>query len=95
MSPLLRHSFLCFAAPLALVACKAPQTDGRAETKAKAESGLDLKFEKITLDNGLDVVFHVDRSDPALHARQKAAQVLRISLNISCSSIQRTSVTAG
>ena len=25
---------------------------------------LNVEFEKITLDNGLDVIFHIDRSDP-------------------------------
>ena len=27
---------------------------------------LSINFEKITLDNGLDVVFHIDRSDPVV-----------------------------
>jgi len=29
-------------------------------------TNLDIPFEKITLDNGLDVIFHVDRSDPVV-----------------------------
>ena len=66
MSPLLRQSLLCFAAPLALVSCKASEIKAPSETAAKAESGLDLKFEKITLENGLEVIFHVDRSDPVV-----------------------------
>jgi zinc protease len=61
-----RNCLLCFAAPLAVMACKAPDSDSSAEDIAAAESGLDLAFEKITLDNGLDVVFHVDRSDPVV-----------------------------
>ena len=61
---ILRTSLLCFAAPLLLNSCKAAQVPQPSE--ATTESGLDLKFEKITLDNGLDVVFHVDRSDPVV-----------------------------
>ncbi|MFV2007399.1 MAG: M16 family metallopeptidase [Longimicrobiales bacterium] len=30
----------------------------------QSQSGLDVEFEKYTLDNGLDVVLHEDRSDP-------------------------------
>ena len=55
---LFRYSSL-FIAPLALIACQS-QVDTTAESK------LDLNVEKITLDNGLDVVFHVDRSDPVV-----------------------------
>ncbi|GGX65373.1 peptidase M16 [Litorimonas cladophorae] len=59
-----RNSLLCFAAPLALIACQPASVDTAAP--AKSEAALDLAFEKITLDNGLDVVFHVDRSDPVV-----------------------------
>jgi zinc protease len=55
---LFRYSSL-FIAPLALIACQS-QGDTTAESK------LDLNVEKFTLDNGLDVVFHVDRSDPVV-----------------------------
>ncbi|MEP6343699.1 MAG: pitrilysin family protein [Maricaulaceae bacterium] len=34
------------------------------ENSSEAETGLSVTFEKITLDNGLDVIFHVDKSDP-------------------------------
>ena len=61
-----RMSLFCFVAPLALIACKASQSDAPIEAPAKAASGLDLEVEKITLENGLDVVFHVDRSDPVV-----------------------------
>ena len=66
MASILRTSLFCFVVPLILIGCKAPQSDAPTDNKAKAESGLDLKFEKITLENGLDVVFHVDRSDPVV-----------------------------
>ncbi|MEP3655391.1 MAG: pitrilysin family protein [Litorimonas sp.] len=62
MTSILRNSLLAFAAPLALIACQ-PQS---AEAPQKSDAALDLNFEKITLDNGLDVVFHVDRSDPVV-----------------------------
>ena len=66
--PHLRLSLLGFAAPLALIACQASDSSPQIESTADkpAEAGLDLAFEKITLDNGLDVVFHVDRSDPVV-----------------------------
>jgi len=64
VSSILRTSLFCIAGSLALISCKASQTISPNESKA--ESGLDLKFEKITLDNGLDVIFHVDRSDPVV-----------------------------
>jgi zinc protease len=47
-------------APLVLIGCKgvdAPRSDAPALT---------LETEKFTLENGLDVVFHVDRSDPVV-----------------------------
>ena len=64
MTSILRKSLLLFAAPLVLIACQSPQT--ATAPAAKTSIGLDLAFEKITLDNGLEVVFHVDRSDPVV-----------------------------
>ena len=55
-----------FFAPLALVACA---DSGTVIDKAPASKAADLPrldFEKVTLDNGLDVIFHVDRSDPVV-----------------------------
>ncbi len=57
-----RTSLLGFAAPFALIACQPSGTNA----PAQSEASLDLNFEKITLDNGLEVVFHVDRSDPVV-----------------------------
>ncbi|NIJ54409.1 M16 family metallopeptidase [Dyadobacter arcticus] len=34
--------------------------------QAKAQNAIDINFEKFTLDNGLTVVFHIDRSDPVV-----------------------------
>ena len=64
MTSLFRVNLLSFVAPLALIACQAPQTFDSAETNSDAS--LNLNFEKITLDNGLEVIFHVDRSDPVV-----------------------------
>jgi len=71
---------LCFKnaailiAPLALIACnsaetaQAQATPPETETASNTEAGAlpTLEYEKITLDNGLDVIFHVDRSDPVV-----------------------------
>ncbi len=52
------------ASVLALAACTDPVQTPDVSAPAKAE--LNLEYEKITLDNGLDVVFHIDRSDPVV-----------------------------
>jgi len=56
---------LCVSA-LALSACsdKAAQTSGSGEASGAAE--LSIPFEKYTLDNGLEVILHVDKSDPVV-----------------------------
>jgi len=68
-----RTTLLIAALSLGLVttlsACKAgTETDTGTQTAAKTltakSSALSIPFEKYTLDNGLDVVLHVDRSDP-------------------------------
>ena len=33
---------------------------------SKHQTDLNIAFEKIELDNGLDVIFHVDKSDPVV-----------------------------
>ncbi|GLQ19397.1 M16 family metallopeptidase [Algimonas porphyrae] len=64
-----RHALL-FASALALAACTAasdPATDVTEATPAEmatSEALPQLEFEKFTLDNGLDVILHVDKSDP-------------------------------
>jgi len=55
------------ASGFALVACsegsvKTPLPDEAPKTEAK----LELNYEKFTLENGLDVIFHIDRSDPVV-----------------------------
>lgn len=58
-----KHALL-FASVLALAACD-PATKAPADDVADAASSLpQLEFEKFTLDNGLDVILHVDKSDP-------------------------------
>ena len=49
------------ASLLALAACSEAGLDA-----PKADSALEIKYEKFTLDNGLDVIFHIDRSDPVV-----------------------------
>lgn len=66
----IRYSALAFI-PLTLQACQ-PKNDAEFQNpiadvaNSEAASTLDLNVEKITLENGLDVVFHVDRSDPVV-----------------------------
>ncbi len=43
---------------VSLVACTPP--------KQESEANFNIEFEKFELDNGLDVVFHIDRSDPVV-----------------------------
>ena len=46
----------------------APDTEAKTETPSESQSsaaaGFEIEYEKFTLDNGLDVILHVDRSDP-------------------------------
>ncbi|WP_371396662.1 M16 family metallopeptidase [Fretibacter rubidus] len=60
-------SILCASvAALALVACSvdSPKQGRDTAPSAQAQSSFTLPYEKFTLDNGLEVVLHVDRSDP-------------------------------
>lgn len=52
--------FICLFALLVLFACNASQPTDTATGK------FSVPFEKFELDNGLDVVFHVDKSDPVV-----------------------------
>ncbi|WP_427452444.1 M16 family metallopeptidase [Litorimonas sp. WD9-15] len=64
-----RISSVLLAAPFVLAACAdgaSTKTDTSANVKSASAPALDLNYEKITLENGLDVVFHVDRSDPVV-----------------------------
>ena len=63
-----RHALL-FVSALAIAACnpggETSQTSETASTEtAQADALPQLEFEKFTLDNGLDVILHVDDSDP-------------------------------
>lgn len=51
---------ICLFALLALFACNADTNSTEATGK------FSIPFEKFELDNGLDVVFHIDRSDPVV-----------------------------
>jgi len=66
MSTFIRNLSLA-ASALAIAACSGAGSDApKTETTPRADAALDIKFEKFTLDNGLDVIFHVDRSDPVV-----------------------------
>jgi len=60
MSFLIRNLSLT-ASALALLACSEAGIEA-----PKAESALEINYDKFTLDNGLDVIFHIDRSDPVV-----------------------------
>ena len=60
MTHLIRNLTLAVSG-LAIAACTEAGV-----TPPQAESGLTLNYEKITLENGLDVIFHIDRSDPVV-----------------------------
>jgi zinc protease len=64
-------TWLIASTAIALVACgnsadTSNETTGDAntETAQTEQSGFDLPYEKFTLENGLEVILHVDRSDP-------------------------------
>lgn len=55
------------ASALALAACSNSGTDTpKTDDPAKTEAVLEMNYEKFTLENGLDVIFHIDRSDPVV-----------------------------
>ena len=66
MTHFIRNLSLTVSA-FAIVACTegavdTPKTDGAPKT----EAALEINYEKFSLDNGLDVIFHIDRSDPVV-----------------------------
>ena len=66
MSHFIRKLSLAVSA-LAIVACSEAGIDAPKNTPTpKAEAALEINYEKFTLDNGLDVIFHIDRSDPVV-----------------------------
>ena len=60
MSSFIRNLSLA-ATTLAIIACSEVSIDA-----PKADAALDINYDKFTLDNGLDVIFHIDRSDPVV-----------------------------
>jgi len=66
MSSFIRDLSLA-ASALAIAACsEAGIETPKADTAPKSEAALEINYEKFTLDNGLDVIFHIDRSDPVV-----------------------------
>lgn len=64
----MKRRALLFVSALALIACdpaaKVDPAATQAVATAASESLPELDYEKFTLENGLDVILHVDRSDP-------------------------------
>ena len=70
MSPFIRNLSLA-ANALAIIACSGnggedSKTNDATTSSPKAEAALEINYEKFTLGNGLEVIFHIDRSDPVV-----------------------------
>lgn len=59
----IKFLILGICALLSVVACKSDETK---KTAAVAPNEFKVDFEKFTLDNGLEVILHVDKSDPVV-----------------------------
>ena len=57
---------LALLSSTALLSCSDVAIDTATSVSPAASSDLNINFEKYTLDNGLDIVLHVDRSDPVV-----------------------------
>ena len=90
-----RRLLLMGTAALFISACENGETRSSNSPSGSSEKpsvGLSIDYEKFTLENGLDVILQVDRSDPivavttVIHAgsnrENRAGLALRISLNI-------------
>jgi len=66
----MKHSYiggLAAAGLLLLAGCKpAPKVEEPQKQPETADTEINISYEKFTLDNGLDVVFHLDHSDPVV-----------------------------
>ncbi len=60
MKSFLLRSLLLTTLFISFISCKTEKQDAKTTTEFKVE------YEKFTLDNGLDVIFHIDRSDPVV-----------------------------
>ena len=49
---------------LVILSCTNNQNKTMSETTAETETVFKIDYEKFTLDNGLEVILHVDKSDP-------------------------------
>ncbi len=57
---------LLLAASLASIFSAPVQAATPAKASSAAQAGLKVDYQKFTLPNGLDVIFHIDRSDPVV-----------------------------
>ncbi|MDT0557054.1 pitrilysin family protein [Ichthyenterobacterium sp. W332] len=60
MKPLHKSTSLILILLITLLGCKTEQSE------IAQEQEFNVEFEKFTLDNGLQVIFHIDRSDPVV-----------------------------
>ena len=66
MSSIIRNLSLTVSI-IVLAACsQADIQSPNGGTTPKADSALEINYDKFTLGNGLDVIFHIDRSDPVV-----------------------------
>ena len=65
--PSLIHKLSLAASLLAIAACSGTGGENvKTDNAPTSEAALEIKYEKFTLENGLDVIFHIDRSDPVV-----------------------------
>ena len=66
MKPNISLIFLtfAFAIPLSITGCSAPQQTAQSTSTTKTPPEIDIQYEQFTLDNGLKVILHQDKSDP-------------------------------
>lgn len=56
-------NFLFIVFAISIASCK---TDGKKIDKSETKTSLNVPFEKFELKNGLQVIFHIDKSDPVV-----------------------------
>lgn len=62
----LKSGLVILSGAVLFAGCQPSGTGTGKTTKGETAAPLSINFEKYTLDNGLDVVLHVDRSDPVV-----------------------------
>ncbi|MEN3276398.1 MAG: zinc protease [Massilia sp.] len=57
---------VCLTSAVAPACAAAPKQAEQAAPAAPGKAGLKVDYQKFTLSNGMDVIFHIDRSDPVV-----------------------------